>query len=159
MDFGKEWNRRALLKTAGGAAAGWIVAVAARPWPARAEEPDRGEGYGPEGPFPDKGPKGVIGVSLFIAAKKVGEPAELIVAGVAPGSPAERAGVDRGDRILAVNGKTVQGMTYQEVSGLIRGEPGTTLRLRVKGDAGERDLELKRVSIDDLRRRGHPTRG
>ena len=53
------------------------------------------------------------------------------------GKPAQRAGVQAGDRILSVDGKTTKGLSVSEVSNNLRGVPGTTVV-----------LELEREGID-----------
>ena len=53
------------------------------------------------------------------------------------GKPAQRAGVQAGDRILSVDGKTTRGLSVSEVSNNLRGVPGTTVV-----------LELEREGID-----------
>jgi len=57
------------------------------------------------------------------------------VLGVIPGSPAEKAGVMVGDKIVSVNGKVYKGMTFRDVVGDIRGKAGETVTLTIlRGD-------------------------
>jgi carboxyl-terminal processing protease len=58
------------------------------------------------------------------------------------GSPAFRAGVQAGDIILKVDGKSVEGLKQDDVIKMIKGEPGTEVRLTLKRLTGE-ELELK----------------
>lgn len=51
---------------------------------------------------------------------------------VFPGGPAARAGLRNLDRLLAVDGKNVQGMALEAVNARIRGPLGTTVRLEVQ---------------------------
>ncbi|MBE9129299.1 MULTISPECIES: carboxyl-terminal processing protease CtpB [unclassified Coleofasciculus] len=64
-------------------------------------------------------------------------------------SPAFEAGVKAGDTILAIDGKSTQGMTVEEASALIRGEIGTdvTLQLSRTGRNGF-DVMLTRAQIE-----------
>ncbi|MBE9177912.1 PDZ domain-containing protein [Oculatella sp. LEGE 06141] len=63
-------------------------------------------------------------------------------------SPAMVAGVQAGDRILAIDGKPTQGMTVDEASELIRGEIGTRITLRIdRTGTGAFDLPLTRERI------------
>ncbi len=54
-----------------------------------------------------------------------------------PDSPAAKAGIQSGDEILAIDGKSTKGLAIDDASSLIRGEVGTKviLRLRRKGSA------------------------
>lgn len=64
-------------------------------------------------------------------------------------SPAIRAGIKSGDRIMAINGKPTKGMTVEDASNLIRGEVGTKVTLRI-GRTGNSafDLPLTRARIE-----------
>jgi membrane-associated protease RseP (regulator of RpoE activity) len=95
-------------------------------------------------------PKGVIGVSLDVSAERIGDPAILYVAMVNPEGPAHRAGLAHGDEIQAVDETPVAGKTYEQVVKMIRGEPGTTVKLTVKGERGAREVSVTRVAADRL---------
>ncbi|MFO7273674.1 MAG: S41 family peptidase [Bacillota bacterium] len=56
----------------------------------------------------------------------------LIVAEPIPGTPAEAAGLQPGDRFLAVDGVSVVGASIEEAQRLIRGEPGTPVQLTME---------------------------
>lgn len=68
-----------------------------------------------------------------------------------PGKPAARAGVQLNDELLAVDGQEVTGKTSDEIVGLVRGEAGTqvTLRLRRDGQAEPFDLAVTREEIEN----------
>ena len=93
---------------------------------------------------------GVIGVSLHIGADRVGEPAVLYVAMVHPDGPASAAGVSHGDEITSVDGATVSGKTYEQLVRMIRGTVGTPVKIGVKGEAGTRELSIRRISSENL---------
>ena len=48
------------------------------------------------------------------------------------GSPADKAGLKIGDKIVEIEGKSAVGMTSSDVSNLLRGEPNTTVRVTVE---------------------------
>lgn len=49
---------------------------------------------------------------------------------VFPGTPAEKAGVEVGDKIELINGEQVQGWPLDEIVSLIRGEPGSSVMIQ-----------------------------
>ncbi len=74
----------------------------------------------------------------------------VVVAGVAPGSPAAQAGVRAGDMIVAVGATPVDGLVSFHRALWAGGEAGTTVELRVLR-AGSGMLPLPVVSTDRLR--------
>ncbi len=73
----------------------------------------------------------------------------LIVVAPLPGGPAERAGLQPGDRITEIAGKQTKGWTNEEASKLLRGKPGTMVSLKVErpGIATPLDFRLERTTI------------
>jgi carboxyl-terminal processing protease len=69
-------------------------------------------------------------------------PAATVVE-VFPGSPAERAGLQPGDTIVAVDGQPVEGWRLDEIITLVRGEEGTPVVLAVERAGGARVDELR----------------
>ncbi len=70
------------------------------------------------------------------------------VRGVRPGTPAHDAGLRRGDRILAVDGEAVEGMSDNDFIAFGTGPEGTVVELVVEDEAGDpRVVELERSLI------------
>lgn len=67
----------------------------------------------------------------------LGPDCHLVVISPLAGSPAEKAGLEAGDAIVAVDGSTVDGLTVDEARDRIRGDKGTEVRLSVVRDSGE----------------------
>jgi C-terminal processing protease CtpA/Prc len=64
-------------------------------------------------------------------------PSYPVIGYVEPNSPAERSGlVQPGDRIILINGKSVEGMSLEDVRQLIR-ESGRDLKLEVEFDVAD----------------------
>lgn len=65
-------------------------------------------------------------------------------------TPAYRAGIQSGDVIIKVDGKSVKGVPLDSVVGMIRGERGTTVVLTIKRKGEKKPLEfkLKREKIE-----------
>ena len=64
------------------------------------------------------------------------------------GKPAQRAGVQAGDRILSVDGKSTRGLAVSEVSNMLRGEPGSTVVLELEREGVEKPFKVSIVRED-----------
>jgi C-terminal processing protease CtpA/Prc len=94
-------------------------------------------------------PDGVIGLSLDMGAERIGHPTSLYVAHVHPEGPARQAGLKHGDEVVTVNGEGVNGKTYEQVIKMIRGTPGTAVKLGLKGDT-VREITMTRIPAEQL---------
>ena len=64
-------------------------------------------------------------------------------------SPAFKAGIKAGDKILAIDGQPTQGMKIEEASAMIRGEVGTNVSLQLSREGkGVFDVTLTRAQIE-----------
>ncbi len=70
------------------------------------------------------------------------------------GFPADKAGLVIGDLVLEVNGQDIKGMEVADVSALLKGTPGTPLKLKVKkllsGETEEVSLKRERITISGV---------
>jgi len=86
-----------------------------------------------------------VGIGIEITSEKG------MVKVIAPldDTPAQKAGIQAGDYIIAVNGKPVIDLSANEVVRLIRGKPGTTITLSVisKNEKKPRELTITRQRI------------
>ncbi len=57
---------------------------------------------------------------------------QIVIVEPFPNSPAEKAGIQAGDIVLAINGQPTMGMNLTEAVGLVRGPEGTSVELTVK---------------------------
>ena len=72
----------------------------------------------------------------------------LVVVAPLDDTPADRAGLQAGDHVLAVDGESVEGSTVNDQVTKIRGEPGTEVTLTIQRDGGEPfDLAITRAEI------------
>jgi len=69
--------------------------------------------------------KATIGATL---SKRFGYAA---VVSVIPGGPAEKAGIDSGDIIEAIEGKSTRDMSLAEIDGILAGQPGSVINVAV----------------------------
>jgi carboxyl-terminal processing protease len=72
----------------------------------------------------------------------------LRVLRVLGGGPAERAGVQADDRIVAIDGQPIGGLDLDATSRLLRGPRGTTVVLTVARDGGTVRIETRRDRIE-----------
>lgn len=63
-------------------------------------------------------------------------------------TPAAAAGLEAGDRIVAIDGESLRGRRLVEVIDRLRGEPGSAVRLRIVRDGEGRDVTLERALIE-----------
>lgn len=68
---------------------------------------------------------------IGVTARPARDDAGLVVQSVIPDTPAERAKLRRGDRIVAVDGRSIVGRPSSYGIGLIKGPPGTRVTLTI----------------------------
>lgn len=84
------------------------------------------------------------GIGLAVTGIRQG----LRVAQVYEGTPAERAGIEEGDLIVAVEGRSIAGESAEASTARIKGPPGTevTIVVRTPGE-GSRELTVERARV------------
>lgn len=96
-------------------------------------EPKKVDGYPPQ--FAG------VGLELEVVDDRV-----LVIQPIAEG-PADSAGIKAGDQILAINGKSTEGMSLGEVVTRLRGRPGSQLTLSLVRDDGKLVVVLRRSQL------------
>ncbi len=71
----------------------------------------------------------------------------LVITSPIVGSPAEKAGVVSGDKVVAVDGEPVVGWPVMEIIGMIKGEAGTDVTLTIQRTGRQFDLTVTRGEI------------
>ncbi len=84
-----------------------------------------------------------------IGAEMRQEEGQFIINSVIKDTPAERGGVLPGDIVMEVDDKSVSGMSFQDLLGLVRGKEGTpiTLTLNRVGEKQPLEIAMKRAAI------------
>ena len=86
------------------------------------------------------------GIGAEIQLKDNPEALEII--NVYEDSPAEKAGLSKGDIIIKVDGKDIKGLTAGEVSSMVKGKSGTTVKITILRDNEEKEFTLTRGNVD-----------
>jgi hypothetical protein len=79
---------------------------------------------------------GGIGVQVEVRKEKV-----VVIAPIA-GTPGDRAGIQRGDAIVAVDGQELGRASMSDVISRLRGRPGTEVTVRLFRPSTQRDVEF-----------------
>lgn len=92
---------------------------------------------------------GGIGVQVEVRKEKV-----VVIAPIA-GTPGDRAGIQRGDTIVAVDGEELPKASVSEAISRLRGRPGTQVTVRLFRPSMQRDVEFRLereiIRIDSVR--------
>jgi carboxyl-terminal processing protease len=91
------------------------------------------------------------GVGMQVATRNH----RTIVLAPFPGTPAYRAGIKPGDRILKVDGEPTEGLNTTEVAKRLRGEKGTRVEITLEREGREKPFEVS-VIRDDIPRKSVP---
>jgi carboxyl-terminal processing protease len=75
---------------------------------------------------------------------------KVVVVAPMEGTPADRAGIEPGDVVVAVNGEKVGDDGLSEVVDEIRGPEGTNVKVTILRDGDERVFDLERTEIETL---------
>ncbi|HOW30348.1 MAG TPA: S41 family peptidase [Bacteroidales bacterium] len=65
---------------------------------------------------------------------------KIIISEPYENAPAQKAGLKAGDRILKVNDKSTEGKSVDDVSSILKGQPGTSLKLEVERNGMSKPL-------------------
>jgi carboxyl-terminal processing protease len=95
-------------------------------------------------PQQQKGPRPEFNQFEGVGMTLDGRTGSVLVALVSEGSPAERAGVQAGDQVLAIDGVAVLGQSLEAVVQRIRGPAGTPVLIRFQRGAQGFELTLRR---------------
>lgn len=86
------------------------------------------------------------GIGAYVSLDTVTSYAKI--SGVIAGTPAEEAGLRENDIIYKVDGQDVYGMALEEVTGLIKGAEGTTVRITLVRDGVEIEKDIVRRRVE-----------
>ena len=73
---------------------------------------------------------------------------QIVLVGILPGTPAEKAGLKAGDVVTAVDGQSTKGWTADDAVNHIRGKAGTAVKLQVSRNGQTLSFDLTRQEIN-----------
>lgn len=87
----------------------------------------------------------IVGIGVFLSVQG-GQPT---IQSVISGTPAAKAGVRSGDLLIAIDGKTANGLTTEQIADLVRGQAGTKVTITVihPDSANPVDITITRAQI------------
>ena len=91
--------------------------------------------------------EGLSGTYVGIGVQLSTVDEDIVVAAPIEGSPADEAGIESGDVVVAVDGKDVRDKDSSEIVEVVKGEKGTTVEVTVRRDGKERDFRMERAEI------------
>ncbi len=86
-----------------------------------------------------------VGIGVYMV--KDTETNQIMVLSPIKNSPAEKAGIRPGDYIVEVDGNACTGDDFSNISNKIKGEEGSTVKLKIQRDGETLDFEIKRENI------------
>ena len=89
-----------------------------------------------------------VGIGVTIQQREDGNGLDIIA--VTENGPAQEAGIQVGDRIVAVSGKTIAGMALEDVKSMIQGEANTTVDITVSRGESEITRAVTRRQIKTI---------
>jgi carboxyl-terminal processing protease len=80
------------------------------------------------------------GIGVLMSRPQDNQPP--LIAEIFPNSPASTSGLKRGDRIVGVDGQDVTGKSVADIANLIRGQPGSQVRVQVRRLSSQQPIEF-----------------
>lgn len=91
--------------------------------------------------FEHTGTYGGIGASFVIID------GDVVISETYENAPSQKAGIQPGDILTEVSGKTVKGRKIGEVLNLVKGSPGSKVNVKIQRDGGTQSFEIVREEI------------
>ena len=90
----------------------------------------------------------VYGIGVYTAEDEDGN---FVILSPIPDSPAEKAGIEAGDIIKAIDGKSTADMTLDMAVSLMRGRPETTVEITVERSGAEQTFTVERFKLGNIK--------
>jgi carboxyl-terminal processing protease len=84
-----------------------------------------------------------VGIGIGLEQQKE----SITIPTVYPDSPADRAGIEEGDLIISIDGRTAFGLTLEQIAELLQGKEGTNVTIVVQRGEEARSFDMTREEI------------
>ena len=72
---------------------------------------------------------------------------DCVISGVYKGFPADIAGIKAGDILMSVDGTSVKGVSSDDISNKLKGNPGTEVKIKLESNGEIKDFIIKRERV------------
>ena len=86
-----------------------------------------------------------VGIGMTVTKNEDGLP---VILEIQKNSPAESAGLQAGDVLLAVNGHDIAQLGYEEAISQIKGEEGVPVKLKIRHEETEKEISVARETFE-----------
>lgn len=86
------------------------------------------------------------GLGAYVSKNK--DTGDIVIVNPFKNSPAEKSGIKAGDILLEIGGESVAGKELDYAVGLMKGEAGTTVKLKLRRDNKEFEVDVVREMVD-----------
>ena len=90
----------------------------------------------------------VYGIGVYVSEN---ENNEIVFIATIPEGPAEEAGIQAGDKLVAVDGISTVGMTMDDATAILRGAADTMVKVEVERDGERHTFDVKRYKIGTVK--------
>lgn len=95
----------------------------------------------------NKSLSGDVGIGIGVELAKRNNAATIVR--ILKNNPAEKSGLQAGDIIVAVNDEDVTSKTIAEITKLIKGDEGTTVKIKVSRNGETKEFSIQRAKIEN----------
>lgn len=90
----------------------------------------------------------VYGIGVYTAEDEQGR---LVILSPMTDSPAEKAGIEAGDIIRAIDGTSTEGMSLDKAVSMMRGQQGTTVEITIERSGAQQNFTVERFKLGTIK--------
>ncbi len=96
----------------------------------------------------ERNQEGLSGKYVGVGVRLEDRDERIVVTAPVDGSPADEAGIQTGDVVVAVDGENVEGQDVAQIAEKVRGPEGSRVALTVRRGEEEREFDLRREELE-----------